>query len=302
MKPYYTTPELIAGDAPVTAKLGVIGHPIAHSLSPGMQQAALHADGRALTYIRILCELGPGHFPELISQLQRLDFLGANVTVPFKKEAYALADEADALSSLCGAANTLVFREGKISCFNTDGPGFERAIAELTGRALSDLSIILLGACGGAGSALAAQCVLSGSPSLTLVNRPKPELTALADSLRPHAPGCEIQCLAFSSPELRDAVRQADLIVNATSLGLAAGDATPIDPAWLHAEQAVYDIITHPTPLCRAAQARGCTASTGQSMLLWQGALAYERWFHHVPDIELMRSALTGGAASHREP
>ena len=133
MKPFYTAAEL--AELPPGARLGVVGNPIAHSVSPPMQQAALDAEARPLSYVRLLCEREPGAFPALIAALRQAGFVGVNVTVPFKKEAYALADEADALSRLCGAANTLVFSEGGIACYNTDGPGFSRAVKELSGRA-----------------------------------------------------------------------------------------------------------------------------------------------------------------------
>lgn len=299
MKSVYTIADLpeLASLRPVV-RLGVIGNPIAHSISPPMQQAALDAEQRAISYVRLLCEREEGAFAELICQLQHAGFLGVNVTVPFKRQARAVAAEADALSSICGAANTLVFKEGgSIACFNTDGPGFERAIEELAGKRLRELRILLLGACGGAGSALAAQCVLSGCPQLTLVNRPRPELEQLAAMLRPHAQQSKVRALPITSPELPEAVKEADLIVNATSLGLAAGDALPLPPELLHAGQIVYDLITHDTPLRRKAAERGCLAATGQSMLLWQGAFAYRHWFGELPPVEPMRRALNAASA-----
>lgn len=276
---------------PPEVKLGVVGNPIAHSLSPAMQQAALDAAELPYAYIRLFCGLEEGAFAEMVAAAQQAGFLGLNVTVPFKKQAFALADEADALSRLCGAANTLVFREGGIACYNTDGPGFEQAVRELCGKPLHELRILLLGACGGAGSAVAAQCVLSGCRQLTLVNRPRPELAQLAEQLAPHGAA---EALSLYAPELPEAVAQADLVVNATSLGLRGDDALPLPPDLLHAGQAVYDLITHPTPLLRAAAERGCHVSGGQSMLLWQGAYAFAHWFGQMPAVENMRRALSG--------
>lgn len=299
MKAVYTMADL--ADLPRDARLGVVGNPIAHSLSPPMQQAALDADGRGFTYVRLLGEREGGdeqNLARLLAQLREVGFLGVNVTVPFKKAAYALADEADALSQLCGAANTLVFRGDKICCYNTDGPGFARAVQELCGRPLGQLRVLLLGACGGAGSALAAQAVLDGCPSLTLVNRPRPELEQLAELLRSRAKTTQVSALTFDAAELPQAVQESDLVVNATSLGLAAGDTmSPLPSELLRSGQVVYDIITHSTPLTRAAEARGCTVATGQSMLLWQGALAYERWFGVLPAVEEMRRALMAASA-----
>ncbi len=287
MRPVYTSDTL--DDASI--RLGVIGNPIAHSKSPQMQQAVLNADNRSCTYARILSGTEEGEFEHTLEQLVQHDFIGVNVTVPFKKKAFGAAAQADALSTLCGAANTLVRSGNEWHCHNTDGPGFERAILELSGQALQELRIVILGACGGAGSALSCQCTLSGCRHLTLVNRPRPELQELQLRLQAHAAG-EIQALHFDSPQLPQVISEADLIVNATSLGLHEGDPLPLNADWLRAGQMVYDIVTHSTPLQRIAAERGCTASDGLSMLLWQGAYAYRHWFGNLPDIELMRHTL----------
>ena len=286
---FYTLAELPElGDE---VRLGVIGNPIAHSKSPQMQQAALDEAGLPYRYVRLLADTADNGFEQLLEALAERGFAGVNVTVPFKKRAFAAAVQADALSSLCGAANTLVLREDGWHCHNTDGPGFEQAIRELCGRQLAELRIVLLGACGGAGSALAAQCALSHCRSLTLVNRPRPELAQQVATLIPHSHG-QITSCHFGTPELQAAVSEADLIVNATSLGLKEGDALPMPMEWLSPGQIVYDIVTHHTPLQRAASERGCLVSDGLSMLLWQGAIAFEHWFGRMPSIELMRAAL----------
>lgn len=293
MLPVYTSEDIAALPADSRIRLGVIGNPIAHSKSPQMQQAALDTDGRACTYVRLLAGAEEGGFEALLQLLAERGFIGANVTVPFKKKAFAAAARTDALATLSGAANTLVRREDGWHGYNTDGPGFERAIQELSGQTLRGRRIVILGACGGAGSALCCQCILSGCRHLTLVNRPRPELPQLLRHLAPHSEG-EIQALTFDSPDFRAAVESAELIVNATSLGLHVGDSLPLDVDRLHPGQIVYDIVTHATPLQAAAAERGCTVSDGLGMLLWQGAYAYRHWFGVLPDVEPMRQALAG--------
>ncbi len=304
MQAFYTLSELTAptlGALPRPAILGVIGNPIAHSCSPQMQQAALDATSKDGCYIRIEAGLQAGAFERCVRRIATLGFLGANVTVPFKKQAFALADSADALSRLCGASNTLRFTARGCEAYNTDGPGFEHAIAELCGKPLSLLKTLILGACGGAGSALATQCALSGCTQLTLANRPKPELGALREKLQSCTqPGSSVRTVSLAdSSALAAAVAEADLIVNATSLGLKEGDPLPLDPTWLHPGQTVYDIVPHDTPLRRAAAERGCPASDGMSMLLWQGAYAYRLWFGETPPVDTMRDALS---AARRVP
>lgn len=288
----YTAQDLTAAAVESTGiRLGVIGNPIAHSKSPQMQHAALAACGVSAAYARILADTAPGAFEAMLQQLAELHFIGCNVTVPFKKQAFAAAVQADALSTLCGAANTLVRKADGWHAHNTDGPGFERAILELCGKKLCELSIVILGACGGAGSALAAQCALAGCPHLTLINRPRPQLEELARKLAPHTGGT-LATAHFDTPQAEAAVRNAHLIVNATSLGLKEGDTLPISPTLLRQGQVVYDIVTHDTPLRQAAAAQGCLTDNGLGMLLWQGAYAFEHWFGTLPPVAPMRLAL----------
>ena len=290
-----TLDDFCADNSPqqLPARLGVIGNPIAHSCSPQMQQAALDKACLPYRYIRIQSGREEGDFARLLEALEARHFLGLNVTIPFKKDARALSRRVDALAQLCGTVNTLVpDAQGGWQGYNTDGPGFEQAVSELCGKPLSALRIVLLGACGGAGRALASQCALSGCTELALVNRPRPELEELADTLRPHTAGT-LRCCAFGSEAEEQAVRRADLIVNATSLGLKEGDPLPLPPEWLRPGQMVYDIVTHDTPLTLGARERGCLADNGLAMLLWQGAYAFRHWFGRMPDVEAMRRALT---------
>ncbi len=302
MRPVYTLSELTAEELarlPKPARLAVIGNPIAHSRSPQMQQAALDNMCIPASYIRVQAGLEEGAFERTVNHLGKLGFIGVNVTVPFKKRALAMAQEADDLAILCGAANTLLFNSKGIIAVNSDGPGFEQAIDDICGRPLGCMRVLILGACGGAGSALAAQCALSGCPQLTLANRPRPELAQLAATLAPHANVMSTGINYVSmvdEDQLAGAVVEAELIVNATSLGLKEGDPLPLNPAWLRPGQVVYDIVPHDTPLRRAAAERGCIASDGQDMLLWQGAYAFKQWFKIWPSVKHMRAAL---AATH---
>lgn len=289
MLPFYTAEQL--AELPADARLGVIGNPIAHSKSPQMQQPALDAAGIPARYVRLLAGTEEGAFEALLEQLAARDFIGVNVTVPFKKRAHDAAAFLNPLAQLSGAVNTLVRRADGWHGHNTDGPGFSRAIEECFGRPLREMRVLIMGACGGAGSALACQCALEGCPVLTLVNRPRPELAQLAEKLAAHTTA-PVTTLHFDSPELPAAVAAADLIVNATSLGLHEGDPMPISPGLLQPGQCVYDIVTHETALHRAATARGCRAATGRGMLLWQGAIAFEHWFGQIPDVRKMKIGL----------
>lgn len=289
-KSFYTIDELdkLAPDM----RLGVIGNPIAHSKSPSMQQAALNAASLPYRYVRLQSSTEQGQFAQLVQQCEQLGFIGMNVTVPFKGDAFELAVKHDTLSQICGASNTLVKQEDGWHAYNTDGPGFQRAIEHKCGQELAKLRVIILGSCGGAGRAIAAQCALAGCADITLVNRPRPELEQLRELLQQHAPQSSIRCLHFDSPELEQITAQAELIVNATVLGLHAGDPMPLPLDYLQPQHFVYDIVPHETAFCHAAETKQCLCATGEQMLLWQGAIAFEHWFKQAPDITAMTQAL----------
>ncbi len=276
---------------PADARLGVIGNPIAHSKSPQMQQPALDAEKKKVKYVRLQAGLKTASFHNLLEQLKKHHFIGVNVTVPYKRKAYSIAVKRDKLSELSGSVNTLVLKKDGWHGFNTDGKGFSKAIQEFSGKPLRNLKVLILGACGGAGRALACQCVIEKCPSLTLVNRPKPQLKRLVNKLKAHT-SKPLTYLYFDSPELQSAVAQADLIVNATSLGLRKEDPSPISTDWLHAGQMVYDIVTHQTNLSLEAKQKKCISATGETMLLNQGAYAFKQWFRKLPDTNIMRRGL----------
>ena len=212
MKPYYTLADLLDEEHPfdagesVPARLAVIGFPIAHSKSPAMQQAALDAAGIRARYIRI--QASPEEFADVVRLLREKGFLGANVTVPHKQAACSLCHDTDALSRATGSVNTLVFqKDGSVSGFNTDGPGFGRAIREEFSVDLRDLKVVLLGACGGAGLALAYTCAMQHCERLTLAGRSEEKLQALKDKLSSFfidEHRLEGPCLLYTSPSPRD--------------------------------------------------------------------------------------------------
>lgn len=305
MKEYYTLDDLqdrsvIDAGESRPARLAVIGYPIKHSKSPQMQQAALDSADRNIRYIRV--EAQPHEFNDVVRALQNLGFLGANVTVPHKPAAAKLCAHLDTLSKATGSVNTLVFSndDSGISGFNTDGPGFVSAIREAFGVDIRDLKIVLLGACGGAGTALAHTCAINRCEKLTLVDLPGPRLDLLKRELTPdfiderrlEGTSDRIRAFEFGSPQVENAVNDADLIVNATSLGLKPTDQSPLPARLIQPYHLVYDLQTHSTALQSIAVDQGARASNGLSMLLHQGALSYTCWFGEKPDIKAMKKAL----------
>ncbi len=274
------------------ARLAVIGSPIGHSASPVMHQAALDEAGIAVRYVRI--EVPPRRVGEALARMRALGFIGCNVTVPHKLEVMDACDVVDPAALALGAVNTVRFDSDGTRGFNTDGPGFEAAVRETLGLELRGLRVVILGAGGGAGRALAAQCAMSGAARLVLVNRTADKLGGLASHLRALAGGCGPCLSGFADAGLAEECRGCDLIVNASSVGLKAGDPSLLGDACLVSGQGVYDCIYQPpvTPLLAAAAACGCRTANGRSMLIHQGALAYQLWFPGSAPLAAMAKAL----------
>jgi len=296
MKEVYTledlaSRELLDAGADKPARLAVIGHPIAHSASPRMHQAALDAFGENLRYIRL--DIEPGQVGEAFVRMRALGFIGCNVTVPHKLEAMANCEVHPDAQAL-GAVNTILFEEGATRGFNTDGPGFARAVADEFDVDFSSLKIAIAGAGGGAGQAIATQACLSGVPRLVLVNRTAEKLGPLVAKLRSVSPKTEIIALSFDDPALAEHCLVSDLIVNTSSVGLKSGDPSILPAACLRKGQLVYDTIYQPpvTPLLALADSSGCKTGNGLSMLVNQGALAFQHWFPGTGPLPFMKSAL----------
>ncbi|WP_018971160.1 shikimate dehydrogenase [Rubritalea marina] len=295
MKHVYTLDDLSTAAFPQAmphAKLAVIGYPIKHSASPQMHQAALDQAGYPHQYIRV--EVEPGKVHQCFERMEALGFIGCNVTVPHKLEAMELCDTLTEDAIALGATNTIQFSEGKRIGHNTDGPGLERAILEDFGKPLSALRVLLLGAGGGAGRAIATQCARLGTPELFLSNRTISKIEGIASDLREYAPGSQIHTISNDDASLLEAACKADLIINSTSLGLKPNDPLPIPASALEARHLVYDAIYSPavTPLLESAAKREAQTANGLSMLLHQGALAYEFWLGSAADTGAMRRGL----------
>lgn len=274
------------------ARLAVIGQPVAHSASPRLHQPALDAAGIHSRYIRV--EVSPGQVAESFSRMRALGFIGCNVTVPHKFEAMSACTEVHPDASALGAVNTVRFDPGTTRGFNTDGPGFVRAIDDVFDVPLSTLTVAILGAGGGAGQAVAAQCALQGVPRLILVNRSTEKLAPLVNRLAALGPTTEVIPLGFDDPALQAHLLAADLLVNTTSVGLKPGDPSVVPATCLHSRQRVYDTIYQPpvTPLLALATAQGCQTANGLSLLLHQGVLAFQHWFPLTNPLPTMREAL----------
>ncbi|HET8844446.1 MAG TPA: shikimate dehydrogenase [Ktedonobacteraceae bacterium] len=273
---------------------GLIGYPVAHSLSPRMQEAGFAALGIEACYE--LWETPAAALADRINSLRSPDFLGANVTIPHKEAVLPWLDEYDAQAARIGAVNTIVNRAGRLIGYNTDAPGFLRALQEQAGPdfALHSKQMVILGS-GGAARGAAVALLDSQVASLSILGRTREHIEALLTDLGRHAGRSILHGAVLETSEAAQILSQADVVVNTTSVGLKTSDQTVlIDIEQVQRSALVMDMIFNPpqTPLLRAAQERGCVTLNGLSMLLYQGTLALELWTDQPAPVEVMRAAL----------
>jgi shikimate dehydrogenase len=260
---------------------GVMGWPIAHSLSPvlhGYWLDELKIDG-ALVPLAVPRE----DFARVIGGLQRAGFRGVNVTVPHKEAAFALAHSCDAAAKAAGAANLLVFHQGgRIEGRNTDTAGLTESLREAMGS-LQGRTVMLLGAGGAARGAVLALEDL-GAAKLHILNRHADKAAMLARSLQPLVK-CEI--MAGGLEDWDKAAATADLLVNATSAGMKGNPPLPLDLARLRGAAAVLDIVYNPleTELLKQAKARGHATIDGLGMLMHQAVPSFQAFFGVRPSV-----------------
>jgi shikimate dehydrogenase len=288
-----------AGDVDPPIRLAVFGDPVAHSLSPQMQNAALRASKIDMQYARF--HIRANELKSALRFLRDLDFIGINLTVPHKIAAFTQIDEADETASRVGAINTIRVRDKKLIGSNTDGEGFLRAVRNEFSVDVRDLRVMLIGAGGGTGHAIAWQCALENCERLVLVNRTYEKAQALAERLQPYfaeprvlGPVARLEAIAWDESALRMQLADIDLIVHATPVGMNPSDPSPIPARLLAPHHMIFDCVYGPskTSLLHAADEAGGRGANGLSMLLHQGALSFSIWFDREAPIDAMRKAL----------
>jgi len=271
--------------------VGVMGEPVGHSLSPLLHNAAFDAMG--LDWVSVGFPVPDGAVPDAVGGIRALGIVGMSVTMPHKQAMAAAVDKCTPLARRLDAVNCVVRDGDRLVGDSTDGPGFLAALARGAGFDPAGARCVVLGA-GGAARAVVAALGDAGAASVVVVNRTRAraeEAAALAG---------EAGVVGEAS-----AVAGADLVVQATPVGMALGAVTdeqlPVDPGFLHEGQVVADLVVHPmrTPLLAAAEAAGARPVSGLGMLVHQAALALERWTGRPAPVEAMWAAVA--ADGHAE-
>lgn len=289
----------------MTQRLGIIGYPIGHSISPVFQQAALDHLGIDATYQA--WEVAPDDVGGFVGGLREQGTLGINVTLPHKEAVIPFLDEVDDWATAAGAVNTIVNRsdakgEARLTGHNTDGTGFLRALREESGFSAQGRRILVLGA-GGAARGVVLALSRDSAASLTIANRTLARAQLLAQLASDN--GIESAAVSLTGAEFNAAVQSADLIVNCTTMGMTHGPdegGSPLLSAQIPSTALINDLVYNPreTPLLREAERAGARTLGGIHMLVHQGASSFEMWTGQRAPIPVMLEAALRAMESRR--
>ena len=274
----------------MTGRVALLGKPLRRRHSVVMHNAAFAAAGIDGEYV--LAEIDESAVPGAVAAARQPGSLGLGVTAPYKALVASLVDEVEGDARAIGAVNNVV-RTGdtRLIGFNTDAPGFRVGVELAMGRSLSGAHVVVVGA-GGAARAVAFAALSAGARRLTIANRTVESAEAIAQRFRGVGSGV-VTTAPLDGDELVDALRSADLAVNATTVGMVDPGAA-FDIALLPSGATVFDLVYVPaeTPLVAAARARGLRAANGSEMLIAQAAIAFERWTGVGGMADVMRAAV----------
>jgi len=268
---------------------GVLGFPVKHSFSPAMHNAAFHKLSLPAEYRKF--EKGPEELTEFLRTLANQNIFGINVTIPYKEKVVPFLEWSAPEVRFTGACNTIIVkRDGGLEGWNTDGIGFNRHLKSELGFDIKGKKTVVLGA-GGASKAICDQLGRFGARSLVLYDVDSAKANALADKLNAEFP--DMRTRQAASVERLD-IKNADLLVNATPVGMKPENPCIVEQTELHSRLFVYDVIYNPaeTELLKRSRSSGARISNGLGMLLYQGARSFELWTQMPAPVEVMKAAL----------
>jgi shikimate dehydrogenase len=269
----------------------LIGHPVKHSLSPAMQNAAFRECAIDAEYV--LNDVEPRDLEDFLGSLARKGFGGVNVTVPHKikaKEYLERSGSLDANAARLGAVNAIKVDGARLSGHNTDGPGFYRSLIDDLKFEPEGKTVTILGS-GGAATAVA-MYLGNSAGRIFVFDVDAGKARDLAAHYAKYYDRKKLEVI--TAPAVDDAISKSALLVNATPVGMKDGDPSPVNKSALKAPLRVYDLVYNRpvTQLVKDAKAARCNAVTGVGMLLYQGAIAFELWTGMKAPVGVMRRAL----------
>jgi len=272
-----------------TTLVGVFGHPIAHTASPPMHNAAFAALEMNWAYLAF--NVDPANLRSALLGARDMGLRGVNLTVPHKILALDIVDEVDVDARKLGAVNTVSIENGKLRGFNSDGYGIAKAIREEFNFGFKGKRVLVLGA-GGGGRGIAVKAALDGALRVYVANRTASKIAPIAAEIAKTKSDC--RPVDLNAEALARVMPDVDLLINATSVGLKEGETLGLPASLFTPQLFVYDIIYRPaeTELLKTAAEAGARTANGLSMLLHQGIKSFEIWTGRKAPLAVMRRAL----------
>lgn len=274
-----------------TTKLtGLFGYPVSHSLSPVFQNAAFEHLGIDCVYIPL--EVKPENLEIAVEAIRVFNFVGVNVTIPHKRNIVNFMDEIDEEVEILGVVNTVCNKNGKLKGYITDGKGFVKSLKEEGKFTVKDKVAFILGA-GGSAYAISGALVREKIGKIYIINRTYENGIKLKEHLKEKMKFTEVEVIPFEKRNERDYWKEADLIINTTSVGMKEGDVSLIEEKNLAYASFIYDIVyNRKTELIKSAEKLGIPHLDGISMLIYQGAISFEIWTGRKAPVDVMRRRL----------
>ncbi len=270
--------------------VGLIGRKIEYTLSPLMHNTLFHS--MQLDYVYLPLPVEPEHLDKAVNALRVFNFAGVNITIPYKEKVLPMLDDVSDEAKRIGAINTINVEEnGILKGYNTDVHGFLDSLKEEMDFTPEGVKVVIIGA-GGAGRAIAFGCALNNAQRICLIDVDIPHLRSLAKDLNTLENAPDIAILSADDSNISHELASADLVVNATPIGIKPGEGAPISLESVNSGAVVFDAIyaLKETGTIRAAREAGVNkAINGLGMLVHQGARAFELWTGYKPDVSLMR-------------
>jgi shikimate dehydrogenase len=274
-----------------TKPFAVLGHPIGHSLSPPMHNAAIRSLDMDAVYLAF--DVEPSRLLTVLPAMADMGFGGVNLTVPLKEVAFNGLDDLADSARLLGAVNTVEILPSGLRGHNTDGEGFLMAVRDAFGVEIGGLSVFVVGS-GGAGRALALTCAARGAARVAVTDLDPERADRVAAEAAGHFPGVSVEAVPAGKEVSEDACRKADLVIQATPVGMNPEDPSLLPPEAFGESQMVFDLVyMYPeTAFMKAAAGAGARTSNGLRMLAYQGARAFSIWTGKEPPAAVMLEAL----------
>ncbi len=274
-----------------TRILGIFGHPIGHTLSPAMHNAAIEALGLDMVYIPF--SVRPPRLKDAVEAIRGLDILGINITIPHKEVVIDLLDKLSEEARAIGAVNTIINSNGMLIGLNTDGQGYLRSLKGDAGFNPKGRDIVLVGA-GGAARGILTALAGEGPASIIIANRTTSKAESLVDEFKVKFPDIDLRACALDTSELKGPLKTAALLINTTSLGMEGKGRLELPLEEMPGGAVVSDIVYKPlkTDFLKSAQDLGLVVHDGLGMLVQQGAISFKIWTGLDAPVDIMRNVV----------